>query len=164
MTFRDLTEVLGSEPKVLPIRGTDVEFPGRISARTGTLLLKLQEEVEAGNDVVDDLVASGIITAEDAIEIEDDLLGDGRRVLDEMGVVGQMRQRVVETLTAWHLGGEEAAIGVWEGKALNREQRRKVGKNSRAVGKDSARSRTGNGASSASLSRSTGSGSRSTSA
>ena len=159
MAFRDLTDVLGvSTPKRLPICGREVEFPSTISAWAGQLLLAIRhaaaEAAAAGSPASDmtELAMSGVAASEeDALRLERELLGDGGAVLDEMGVLGDARMRVVSTLIVWHLSGIEAAEVAWEGKAPtpNREARREVGRASRTAGSAKARSRTAAGASSA---------------
>lgn len=161
MGFTDLQDVLGTTPaKVLPIMGRKVAFPGRVSARTGMLLLSIQRDAVAqggeSGDVEATVEALGL-TDEDAEQLEVELFGDGRAVLDELGVIGEARQLVMGTLVAWHLGGIEAAEATWEagtgGKApapSNRATRRKtVGRSSKTAATAAGRSRAGAGAPSA---------------
>jgi hypothetical protein len=158
MAFRDLTDVLGvSTPKVLPIRGRSVEFPGTISAWAGTLLLALRraaaESIESGDvdpsDVAGLVLSTGAATEMDALRLERELLGDAGDVLDELGVMGEGRQHIIGTLTVWHLSGEEAATACWEGKAPvqpNRAKRRTTaGRSSKTAGVAGAVSRTAAG-------------------
>jgi hypothetical protein len=159
MAFRDLTDVLGAtSPKVLPIRGASVEFPGAISAWAGQMLLAIrrmaaQQVEEGGSDASTARVVldAGLITEQDGLRLEGELLGDGAQALDDLGVFGDGRQRVISTLMTWHLSGQEAAEVVWEGKAPtpNRAtKRRTAGSSSRTGGTARASSRTGAGASS----------------
>ena len=154
MGFTDLQDVLGTTPaKVLPIMGRQVAFPGRVSARTGMLLLSLQRDAVANGSVDASIEALGLTDA-DAEEFEVEILGESRAVLDELGVIGEPRQLVIGTLVAWHLGGEQAAVEVWEagvgGKAgapSNRATRRRTaGSSSKTAGTGAARSRAGAGA------------------
>ena len=154
MGFTDLQDVLGTTPaKVLPIMGREVAFPGRVSARTGMLLLSIQRDAASAGDVDATVEALGLTDA-DAEALEVELFGDGRAVLDELGVIGESRQLVMGTLVAWHLGGEQAAVEVWEagvgGKAgapSNRATRRRTaGSSSKTAGGGAARSRAGAGA------------------
>lgn len=155
MAFRDLTDVLGvTPPKTLPIHGEQVEFPARVSARTGMLLLTLQHRADAGEDVESVVDSLGLDDAA-AVELERDLLGeDGLRRLDALGVIGDARAHVVGTLIAWHMRGEAAAVATWEagpvttaGKdaaASNRATRRKTaGRSSKTAGAAAARSTAG---------------------
>lgn len=155
MGFTDLQDVLGTTPaKVLPIMGREVAFPGRVSARTGMLLLSIQRDASAAGDVDATVEALGL-TEEDAAQLERDIFGDGQAVLDELGVIGEPRQLVMGTLVAWHLGGEAAALEVWEagvgGKAAapsNRATRRRTaGSSSKTAGGGAARSKAAGGAS-----------------
>lgn len=160
MAFRDLTDVLGAtRAKVLPIHGREVAFPGTISAWAGQLLLAIrratEESAAAGSSQVDTatlVMSSGLATEQDALQLERELLGDGAAVLDELGVIGDARVRVVGTLTVWHLSGQEAAELAWEGKAQdppNRATRRRTaGSSSPTAGTARARSKAGAGASS----------------
>lgn len=173
MAFRDLTDVLGVTPdKVLPIEGHDVAFPARISAWAGTMLLAIQEaalrKAESGVDPssidLDDLVTELAMQENDALDLEREILGDGAEQLAALGVIGEARQHVINTLMAWHLRGREAAEAVWdppEGKApaLNRATRRATaGRSSTTGGTARGRSRTAGGASSAAPKRTRASG------
>jgi hypothetical protein len=161
MAFRDLADVLGVAPdKVLPINGQDVRFPGRISARTGQLLLATNAAVEGGARTESEIVERLQLSEEDLQAVEEDLLGPAAAVLDGLGVVGEARQHVMATLTVWHLAGQDAAENVWEagpgavGKAPPRGgSKRKAGRSSptartRAT-TAAGRSRAGAGGSSA---------------
>ncbi len=168
MPFEDLVDVLGITPaKVLPIAGRQVAFPGRVSARTGMLLLAIQRDAVArGGEQrdVDETVAALGLTDDDAEALEAELFGESRAVLDELGVIGEARQLVMGTLVAWHLGGQEAAEKTWAagaggGKAQapsNRATRRTTaGRSSKTAGKAAGPSRTAAGAASAGRRRGT---------
>lgn len=161
MAFRDLADVLDvPSPKILPINGTMVEFPGRISAASGALLILMRQKAVAGElDAAADLADTGLITDARALELEAELLGDGVQQLDELGVFGDGRARVVQTLMAWHMSGQEAAEAVWEGKAQaprqvgTKSSRPRAGRGSRTAatltaGGGAARSRAADGAAS----------------
>jgi hypothetical protein len=134
MAFRDLSEVLEPpDPKVLPINGVPVEFPRSISAKVGAMCVTLVNSMEAAQGMsVDEFLGSLGWSDEDADELERGLLGDdGLAKLNDLGVLGEARMRVIATLLFWHLAGQEAAEVVWEGKAPaqpNREQRRAAGR------------------------------------
>jgi hypothetical protein len=167
MGFDDLADVLGITPaKVLPIGGRQVAFPGRVSARTGMLLLSLQRDALARDGDVEATIEALGLTDEDGEELEREIFGEAAAVLDELGVIGEARQLVMGTLVAWHLGGVEAAEKTWAagvgGKAQtpgtsNRATRRKTaGRSSKTAPTAAARSRAGSGASSAKPRRATG--------
>lgn len=152
MPFQPLDEILpadGEERKVLPLSaGLEVAFPARIDARAGKILLHLQRSMSAAGTV--DLSS---LTEDDGHHLERALLGpDGMATLDEHGLLGDRRMRVMSTLLVWHLYGRDAAEAAWSGKAAppaNRVTRRRTG-GSRSVtaGTGAARSRTGSGAAS----------------
>lgn len=163
MGFTDLQDVLGISPaKVLPIMGRQVAFPGRVSARTGMLLLSIQRDAAAAGDV-DATIESLGLTDDDAEALEAEIFGDARAVLDELGVIGESRQLVMGTLVAWHLGGEQAAVQVWEagpgGKApapsSRATRRRTAGSSSKMAGGGAARSKAAGGAPTARRARGT---------
>jgi hypothetical protein len=166
--FDDLVDVLGITPaKVLPIHGQQVAFPGRVSARTGMLLLAISRAAAARggerSDVEGAVAALGLTDA-DAAELEADILGPSAAVLDDLGVIGDARQHVMGTLVAWHLGGQEAAEQAWaagagSGKAQapsSRATRRATaGRSSKTDGRAVAPSRAAAGGSSAARRRAT---------
>lgn len=165
MAFRDLTDVLGATPaKVLPIHGKMIEFPGRVSARAGMLLLAIQraaqeQQAELGEILPDQVVvaAVGLDGADEAGKyLEAEMLGDSRGELDALGVVGVERDRILATLTVWHLSGQDAAEAVWEGKdPAPKASKPKAGRASKMAGGAGVRSRAAGGASSGSRSRRT---------
>lgn len=142
MGFRDLAEVAGvREPKVLPILGEDVAFPGTVSAEIGArmmLIYRAGQAVMASPETaeaeIEAITANGLTQAS-VDEMEAALLGDGAEALDRLQVWGAARNRVISTLTVWHIVGQEAAEAVWEGKAptgagpapANRAARRATG-------------------------------------
>lgn len=140
MSFRDLSEVLEPpDPKVLPVNGTMVEFPRSISAKVGAMCVTLVNSMEVAQGMsVDDFLGSLGWSQDEADELEAGLLGpDGLAKLNELGVIGEGRMRVLATLLFWHLAGQEAAEVVWEGKALsqpNRETRRAAGRSQKTAG------------------------------
>lgn len=123
MGFRDLSEILPStadEPKCLPILGTTYEFPARVSAETGALLLQIERQ----RTEVD---PSGL--GEEVLErVQRDLLGDTYDTMRVAGVPPAMVSHAIATLMVWHLYGQQAAEAAWErmGEAQtpNRAQRR----------------------------------------
>jgi hypothetical protein len=157
--MRDLSELTSIRaPKVLPLYGNDIEFPGTVNAHVGTLLVQILEasRVAAGqledgatpDNPVDALLASGTMSPADAEEIEAALLGDAASVLTDLELTPSERSHVTTTLMLWHMIGTEAAEAFWEGKALapqpapNRETRRRTaGQSSKAVGSVPARSK-----------------------
>jgi len=158
--FRDLTDILGTTPpRALPIGGQVVEFPGVISAWAGQMLLSIRraaaQEVEAGGDAeqgAQAVLAADLVSDQDGLRLERELLGDGLEVLDDLAVFGDARQRVISTLMTWHLSGQEAAEMVWEGKGPtpNRATKRATaGRSSKTAGTAKAQSRAVGGASSA---------------
>lgn len=154
MAFRDLTDVLGvTPPKTLPICGVLVEFPATISARSGQMLLAVAASARSSADATPDEVASRLhLTDEDGERLEAELLGDGAQALDDLGVIGDRRQHVVQTLIAWHLRGQEAAEAVWHGAGkatAPKDSKPRGGRASKTVGGARGRSKAGAGASSA---------------
>jgi hypothetical protein len=154
MGFRDLSEVVeGLEPKELPINGELVRFPASVSAKVGVMLANVYEAVvdpdldPLAPDLEDDLTRRLGWSEGDALEVERELLGaEGLAKLDQLGVVGPARTRVISTLVFWHIGGQEVAEAVWEGKAQapNREARRKMaGSGSKMGGGAGSRTATG---------------------
>lgn len=153
--LRDLSELTGIRaPKVLPLYGNDIEFPGTVNAHVGTLLILILEAAkrtagtEDPGDPVAELLADGRLTLADTDEIERALLGDTASTLTDLELSPAELQHVTTTLMIWHMIGEEAAEAFWEGKALappaapNRETRRRTaGQSSKAVGSAPARSR-----------------------
>jgi hypothetical protein len=154
MGFRDLSEVVeGLEPKELPINGELVRFPASVSAKVGVMLANVYEAVVDPDldpldpNLEDDLTRRLGWSDEDAQEVERELLGpEGIAKLDQLGVVGAARTRVISTLVFWHIGGQEVAEAVWEGKAQapNRETRRRTAGSGSMTGGGAA-SRTGTG-------------------
>lgn len=166
-TWRDLADVVGLDaPKVLPIMGKEVAFPGRISAWAGGTLLAITAAAEAGATDPDEITETVGITEADAVELEAEILGDdGAAALDAAGVIGTARRHVVNTLMAWHISGEEAAREAWEagGKAPrpNRAARRATaGRSSAGTSKGTKGSGVSRAASGASSARRTGAGTR----
>lgn len=126
MGFRDLAEILpatAAKPKALPINGTVYDFPGRISAETGALLVAIEKH--RGKEAADIL---GVVDQEQMQRLQDDLLGDAYDRMRAAGVTGEMISHVIATLIMWHLYGEQAAEAVWESageaKTPNRVARR----------------------------------------
>jgi hypothetical protein len=150
MGWTDLADLHGITPDIeLPIHGEVIKFPGRISAWAGSLLMTiraaiLDQEGEPG-DIGERVVESLDLSGEDVAAMERELLGDGADDLERLGVTGRERQHVVNTLTVWHLSGEEAAHAAWEGqgKAPARPNRaaRRSGRTSATGGKGAANSR-----------------------
>lgn len=168
MPFEDLVDVLGITPaKVLPIAGQQVAFPGRVNARTGMLLLAIQRDAITRGDGqrgLEETISALGLTDADAEQLEVELFGESRHLLDELGVIGEARQLVMGTLVAWHLGGQAAAEETWAkgagaGKApapSNRATRRATaGRSSKTAGKGAAPSKAGTGAASAARRRAT---------
>lgn len=148
MGFADLTDVLGvTPPKVLPVRGRNVNFPGVISARAGMLLLTIQRAAASGEPA--ELVTARLSNS-DAMFLEYELLGDGAEILDNLGVMGDARQHIMTTLAVWHLSGEDAAEAAWSGKPQppRGDSKRKGGRRSKTSRAGGAKGnfRTANGA------------------
>lgn len=128
-TFRDFDELVPRAPKQLPLGGQLFDFPDRVSARTGTLLLAMQVATkELGADAAPEQVLRKLdMTDSEMQHLHDELLGDGHRALVAAGF-GHAVGHVVKTLTVWHLYGEEAAQQVWNSlgptSAPNRAARR----------------------------------------
>lgn len=149
MAWADLTDVLGTTPpKQIPIHARMVDFPARISAWAGMTLLAIQRAAETGADAETTLERSGV-TEDTATRLQNELLGSGAAVLDELGVIGDARNHVIQTLTVWHLHGEEAAARVWAspGKAPSPPKKKKGGRRSTKNGKAGATSAAAGGAS-----------------
>lgn len=166
MAFRDLQEVAGnSTPKVLPINGQRVEFPGLVSARVGTLLLAALAagvEVAEAQGSADEQAAAisaamedqGLSEADMQL-IEDEMIGtEARAQLSDLGIWGRQLNFITSTLMVWHVMGQEMAEAFWDkgpdqaaGKApaavaANREtRRRKAGSSSKGAGSAATRSR-----------------------
>lgn len=127
--FRDFDELVARAPKQLPIGGRLFDFPDRISAETGRLLLVMQRQAqELGAEATpEDLLETAGLDADTLLQVQADLLGDA---LDEMVAqgVGGAVGHVVKTLTVWHLYGQDAAEQVWNSlgptPAPNRAARR----------------------------------------
>lgn len=122
MAFRDLQDVYLPTPKVLPIHGEEIEFPGRISADAGMTMLAIRSAMleQVGTEGTEEEYASAAlteVTAGQVAALEAEILGDAAADLDRLGVFGAARQHVVSTLVAWHMAGEEVAVATWEGKA-----------------------------------------------
>lgn len=125
MGFRDLTEVMGvREPKVLPVKGRMIEFPGTVSARCGQVMLMMvragqaADSEEDGLAAVAELIRTGEIDPDDASRLEREVIGpEAMTELLELEVSQDELTRIVSTLTVWHLAGQEAAEAAWEGKA-----------------------------------------------
>jgi hypothetical protein len=154
MGFRDLSEVVeGLEPKELPINGELVRFPASVSAKVGVMLANVYEAVvdptldPTAPGLEEDLTRRLGWSDGDAQEVERELLGEeGLARLDQLGVIGPARTRVISTLVFWHIGGQEVAEAVWEGKAQapNRETRRRTaGSDSMTGGGAGSRTATG---------------------
>ena len=123
--FQDLDEILpvAHSAKRLPVGGEILEFPDRISAESGILLLRVQQQARENPALLE---ATGAVLVEkvgaerlEALMVE--VLG---RTFEEMlPLVGMNPARVMhifQTLTVWHLAGEEAAREFWNdpGKAM----------------------------------------------
>jgi len=162
MAWTDLADLHGISPDIeLPVHGQVVTFPGRISAWAGSLLLTIRaatlgqegDAQEIGERVIEKLN----ISERDVIALESELLGDGDARLAALGVTGMERQHIVNTLTMWHMSGQEAARSVWEAGGKdparpNRATRRKTGGSSSTKGgKGAAHSREGSGVKSANV-------------
>lgn len=131
--FKDFDELVTRTPKQLPIGGVLYDFPDRVSARTGLLMLAMRaaaQDLPAGSDPTDLIDAAGVSEA-DAAAMESELLGDGHARLIEAGH-GHAVAHVVQTLTVWHLYGQAAAEQVWNSlgptPAPNRAARRSPAK------------------------------------
>lgn len=129
MSFKDFDELVARTPKRLPIGGRLYEFPDRISAETGKLLLVMQRQAqELGADASpESLLRTAGISDEQILKVQAEMLGD---TIDEMVAngVGAAVGHAVKALTAWHLYGQEAAEQAWNSlgptPAPNRAARR----------------------------------------
>lgn len=154
--FGDLEEFFSPEPKILPIRGVEYEFPTDVSGEAWLLLQRVQqagrraglaqkrgEEIDQEQELLND---------DEEELVREAILGDTEALMLDDGVPGAMISRAFSTLMVWHLAGRDVAIQIWRnggeaGKVLaaNRAQRRastrKTGASSRA-GKSSTASRT----------------------
>lgn len=102
--------------KRLPIDGHVFEFPDRISAEAGEVLLRVHNAaVDAGENADPERVfeAAGIDPAQ-VHQAHAELLGDAHAELIAEGLSGAL-ERVVQTLTAWHVFGQKAAESAWNG-------------------------------------------------
>lgn len=127
MAFKDYS--VTRDIKRLPIGGQVFEFPDRISAQSGEVLLRVQaaaQDLSSEADPVDVLEAANIAT-DKLMQAQAEMLGDGHAALIAAGL-GAAVEHVVQTLTAWHVFGQVAAERAWNGlgptTAPNRAARR----------------------------------------
>lgn len=135
--FLDFVEDVAPEPKRLPINGKLYEFPARVSAETGRLLLLVWRTGREGGDV-EGALRRAAVDDEHALDMQDELLGEA---FDELVMDGRSGAipRVMTTLTTWHLFGQAAAEQVWNAAAdpqtaPNRQARRGGATSTRAPG------------------------------
>lgn len=110
--FTLLAEDAGARaPIVLPIPSNDdpTEFPGTVSAETGTFLLLMRAAAFSEEDMPDVDISTEMYE-----RAETELLGDGAQRLLDLGISPHLRQWVVSVLTVWHLLGREAGEAAWD--------------------------------------------------
>jgi hypothetical protein len=116
MPFRDLSEFLTDTPKCLPIHGKLWEFPTRISAESGIVLLRIANTTQTASDGGEDgdaLVAQ-VADAAQLQALQTELLGCDPEDLIRQGWTMEEVAHVFKTLMAWHLYGQESAETAWE--------------------------------------------------
>lgn len=129
MSFKDFDELVARTPKRLPIGGRMYDFPDRISAESGKLLLVMQRMgQELGPDVEPQaLLAAAGLDDDRVMALQAEMLGGCFDEMVEHGV-GAAVGHVIKALTAWHLYGQEAAERAWNSlgptTAPNRAARR----------------------------------------
>lgn len=111
MSFKDFDELVAPAPKALPIGGKWYEFPAKVPAATGLLMLKVHRHQGVAK-TVDELMDAAGITPEHLAQITDDVLGDTLAELVADGKGGAVA-RALQALTAWHLYGQDAAEAAW---------------------------------------------------
>lgn len=118
MGFQDLEELIPLSKKRLPIGGgREHEFPDRISAESGALLLLIQktarERTDLGGDLTAILKALNVDDAH-ADRLMEDVLGmPAAELLAMVSMNGDRMLHIFKTLMVWHLAGQEAAEEAW---------------------------------------------------
>lgn len=120
--FQDLDQVLPIAKKQLPIHGQVVDFPDRISAESGTLLLRIQHRGRERPELVEqpDQLIDGLVDEARMNELVEEVLGRPAEEFLPLVNMDQSRMmHVFQTLMVWHLSGEDSAREVWNnpGKA-----------------------------------------------
>lgn len=115
--FKDLDEVLQLSGKQLPIGGKVHEFPDRISAKSGTMLILMQRRTAENPEAAQkDGVKfyEGLVGEEAMAELMTDVLGEPpEEFLAKVNLDGRRLLHVFQTLTIWHLAGEDMARELW---------------------------------------------------
>lgn len=132
MAFKDLDELLSDEPKRLPVGGKVMEFPGRLNAAQGLMLLRLSRSARDAKAEDADKIAQAVGTEEQWADLERAVLGKPSEDFLEDGLTQVKVQHIFQTLMAWHLHGQEVAEQVWDPPApANRAAKRSAGKDRR---------------------------------
>jgi hypothetical protein len=143
--FKDIDELLGSPKKQLPVHGRLYDFPDRISAATGTVLLRISQRAQADPAAAEDAdsIVADLLDDEGWVAVQEEILG--RPALDFVaeGLTGDQVSHIFKTLMVWHLYGQEAAEKAWEMVGLppagapNRAVRRSKGQAKSSQGRGS---------------------------
>jgi hypothetical protein len=114
--LRSFQSEVDEERLPLPIGGVTYEFSKSIPFRTGLVISAVRAEAEGIKEAVEagDEPDTSALDKYDEQQTMRDLFGDqwDRMVAD--GVKTSEFRHVYETLFAWHMAGQEAALLVWE--------------------------------------------------
>lgn len=142
MPFKDLDELLVAR-KQLPIGGRLHDFPDRISAASGLVLLRLSQRAQADPDAAAnaDKIASELLDDAGWEALQTEVLGKPAEEFIADGLTGDHVSHVFKTLMTWHLHGQDAAEKAWEQvgnpPAPNRASRRATATSTRSRGSSS---------------------------
>lgn len=116
MAFKDLDELLGSPKKELPVRGTLLTFPERISAASGLVLLRVSQRAKADPEAAKDADALVADLLDEAgwEALQSEVLGRPAEEFIADGLSGDEVSHIFKTLMTWHLYGQDAAEAAWE--------------------------------------------------
>ena len=129
MGFKDLDELLVTR-KQLPVRGRLLDFPDRISAGSGLVLLRISQRAKAHPDQAADAesIVAGLLDEAGWEALQTEVLGKPAEEFIADGLSGDETSHIFKTLMVWHLHGQEAAERAWEQvgnpQAPNRRTRR----------------------------------------